>query len=99
MTWLSRLAQRSVVELTRVACFLALAGLAVIVYPIVAPSPLGIIVAMSIGHTIGIAAFACYLLAVLVDVARLRRLSARGPVSAPAPPPDESATSSHPPGE
>jgi hypothetical protein len=61
---------RSVGQLTRVAAVLALVALAVMVASVVFPRPLLVILAMSAGHVIGGAAFACYLLAVLLDVAR-----------------------------
>ncbi len=67
------LAQRSVTGLTRAACFLALLGLAVMAFSILVPKPLPVIMAMSLGQGIGVAAFACYLLAVLVDVLQTSR--------------------------
>jgi hypothetical protein len=70
MTLLARLAGRSVKSLTQLACVLALIGLAFMVYSIVSPRALPVIFAMSVGHAIGGAGFACYLLAVLIDVAR-----------------------------
>lgn len=69
--WL-RVARRSVTELTRVACVLALLGLAVMVYPLLVPGALTVVLSMALGHTLGIAAFACYLLAVVLDLARRR---------------------------
>ena len=65
-----RLVQRSIGQLTRVAAVLALLALAIMVSSIVHPRPLLVVFAMSVGHVIGGAAFACYLIAVLVDVAR-----------------------------
>jgi hypothetical protein len=65
-------AQRSVPELTRVACALALIGLAVMVYPLLFPGALAIVLSMGVGHMIGIAAVALYLLAVILDLARRR---------------------------
>jgi hypothetical protein len=65
-----RLVQRSVGQLTRVAAALALLALAIMVSSVVYPRPLLVVFAMSVGHVIGAAAFACYLVAVLVDVAR-----------------------------
>jgi hypothetical protein len=69
--WL-RFAQRSVTELTRVACVLALLGLVVMIYPLLFPGALTVVLSMALGHTLGIAAFACYLLAVVLDLARRR---------------------------
>jgi hypothetical protein len=65
-----RLVQRSIGQLTRVAAVLALLALAIMVSSIVYPRPLLVVFAMSVGHVIGGAAFACYLIAVLVDVSR-----------------------------
>ena len=62
--------KRSVERLTTVAAVLALTGLAVMVVSVIFPRPLVVILAMSGGHAIGGAAFVCYLLAVLLDVAR-----------------------------
>jgi hypothetical protein len=59
-------------ELLRVACVLSLGGLVILVVPILAPGPLLIILSMSVGHAIGGIAFACYLLAVVLDAVRSR---------------------------
>lgn len=75
---LERLLTRSVSEFTRLACLLALAGLALMVTAVVYPKPLAVISAMTFGHLAGIAAFGCYLLAVVMDTAR-RRVSLMPP--------------------
>jgi hypothetical protein len=67
-----RIARRSVTELTRLACILALLGLAIIVFPLLIPGPLQTVLSMGLGHAVGIAGFSCYLLAVIVDMARRR---------------------------
>jgi hypothetical protein len=64
------LVQRSVGHLTRVAAALALLALAIMAGSVIYPRPLLVVFAMSVGHVIGGAAFACYLVAVLVDVSR-----------------------------
>lgn len=69
----SRIAKRSVTELTRVACLLALAGLVLMVYPVIVPQPLPVILSMTVGHIVCAAAFGCYALAVVVDAARRDR--------------------------
>ena len=69
---LQRVAQRSVAELTRVACVLALIGLSVMIYPLLFPSAIAVVLSIGIGHMIGIAAFGAYLLAVIFDLARRR---------------------------
>jgi hypothetical protein len=64
------LRKRSVTGLTRLAAMLALVGLAIMACSVVVPRPVPVVFAMSVGHAIGIAAFACYLLAVLLDISR-----------------------------
>jgi hypothetical protein len=51
---------------------LALVGLLVMIWPLLFPGALTVVLSMALGHTLGIAAFACYLLAVIVDLARRR---------------------------
>lgn len=65
-----RLRKWSVVGLIRLACWIALVGLAVMALSIIYPAPLAVIFAMSVGQVIGIIAFLCYLLSVLMDVVR-----------------------------
>jgi hypothetical protein len=74
--------RRSVGALTRLAALLALAGLGVMAASVVWPRPLPVMLAMSVGHGIGVAAFFVYLLAVVLDVSR----STPGADSSPAPP-------------
>ncbi len=76
---LPRLLSKSVTALTRTACWLALAGLGVMSYSILVPRPLPVIFAMSVGQGIGILAFFCYLLAVVIDVGRQRPSSSVPP--------------------
>lgn len=75
-----RLQRESVVQLTRVACILALLGLGLMSYSLLDPRAVPVIVAMSVGHAFGFGAFGCYLLAVVLDVWR----SERGPVQSAA---------------
>jgi hypothetical protein len=76
---------RSVERLTRVAAVLALMALGIIVFSVLFPRPLPVIFAMSAGHAIGGLAFACYLLAVLLDVSRSgTKSSSVAPGRAPA---------------
>jgi hypothetical protein len=82
----------SVRWLTRIACVLALVGLAVMCFSVLVPRPLPVIFAMSGGHAIGVAAFACYLVAVLLDLARREGKLPPHLSSAPeAPPPSARA--------
>lgn len=70
MSWLARVRAQSVTRLTRFACLLALVALAMMSYSVVSPRPLPVILAMSVGHAIGGAAFLAYLLAVILDAAK-----------------------------
>jgi hypothetical protein len=65
-----RLRKQSVTGMARLACWVALVGLAVLCASIVYPMPLLIIFATSVGQVIGMVAFLCYLLSVLMDVVR-----------------------------
>jgi hypothetical protein len=76
---LERLKFHSVDNLLRLACVLALVGLAVMVLSIVYPAPLMVIFAMSGGHAIGGAAIASYFVAVLLDVSRSTRRKTLAP--------------------
>lgn len=67
MTLLDRVLRRSVPELVRAACVLALLALSLVCWSVLQPRPIPVILAMSVGHLIGGAAFACYLLAIIVD--------------------------------
>ena len=68
MTIFARVLHTSVRKLTRAACVLALVGLSLMAYSIVDPRALPVIAAMSVGHVFGIGAFACYLLAIVLDI-------------------------------
>jgi Na+/melibiose symporter-like transporter len=85
----SRLQRSSVRRLTRLAAMLALTGLAIMAYAVVSPRPLPVILAMSVGQVIGIAAFFCYLVAVVLDVSRSKPApdSLNPPPPSTAPPP------------
>lgn len=67
MNLLKRLRHRSVRTLVRLACVLTLCGLAIFCWSILFPGPLPVILAMSAGHAVGVAAFTCYLLAIILD--------------------------------
>jgi len=57
----------------RWSALLTLIGLALMVWSIVAPTPLPVMLAMSVGQVVGSAAFAIYLYVVLRDLRRDRR--------------------------
>lgn len=80
MSPLRALMRRSVSSLLRVACLLALLALGILCVSILVPRPLPVIFAMSAGHAVGGAAFALYLLAVILN--SVLRLPAQGASSA-----------------
>jgi hypothetical protein len=77
------LLKHSVSGLLRAASVLALAGLALMCASLLWPRALLVIFAMSVGHAIGFGAFACYLLAVLVDARQRRAQDAAARASVP----------------
>jgi len=81
---LDRALRRSVPELVRVACVLALLALALVCWSVLQPRPIPVILAMSAGHAIGGTAFACYLLAVILDAVRRPRPAVDALVSSSA---------------
>jgi hypothetical protein len=68
MNIFARAARTSVITLTRAACVFALLGLSLMSYSIIVPRAVPVITAMSLGHVFGISAFACYLLAIVLDI-------------------------------
>jgi hypothetical protein len=64
----ARALRSSVIALTRAACVFALLGLSLMSYSILDPRAIPVIAAMSLGHVFGISAFACYLLAIVLDI-------------------------------
>ena len=65
-----RRVKRTVPQLLRLACIVALAALAVFATSIFYPRPLVVIFSMSIGHVIGMLAGALYVLAIVLDTIR-----------------------------
>ena len=65
-----RRVKRTVPQLLRIACVVALVGLAVFATSIFYPRPLVVIFSMSIGHVIGMLAGALYVLAIVLDTIR-----------------------------
>ena len=70
MSVFGRIAGGSITGLVKFACVLALLALGLICYSVLVPHPLPVILAMSLGHVVGGSAFACYLLAVVLDATR-----------------------------
>ena len=81
----------------RWAAICALLALALMVWGILAPSPISLVIAMSVGQALGTASFAVFCLVVFVDLRRAQvftklaeRLSTRPP-RPPAEPPSTTA--------
>jgi hypothetical protein len=62
-----------VTKLLRISALLTIVGLAFMVWSILVPTPLPVLLAMSVGQTIGMTAFGLYLSVILVDLRRSRR--------------------------
>jgi hypothetical protein len=69
-------------RLLRVACLLTLVALALMVWSLLEPTPMPVIVAMSIGQALGTLSLLAYLAVVIADLRRRRPDPA-----APPPPP------------
>lgn len=59
--------------LLRISALLTILGLAFMIWSILVPTPLPVMLAMSVGQAIGIAAFGLYGYVILVDLRRVRR--------------------------
>ena len=70
MSPLEKLLHRAPAALARAAGFVTLLALAIMAGSILVPKPLPIILAMSLGHVVGIAGFGLYCLAVVLDAKR-----------------------------
>jgi len=73
--FLKRLAQIS--TLLRIAAVLTMVGLALMVWSMLQPTPLPVILAMSVGQGLGTLAFALFCGAVLIDQVRKQRAKGR----------------------
>jgi hypothetical protein len=74
MRWLLRkLGAIDLSRLLRVSALLTLLALALMVWSMVVPTPLPVMLAMSVGQALGTLAFALYGYVVIADVLRLRR--------------------------
>ena len=72
--------------LIRIACWLAVVSLALMVWSVLRPAALPIVIGMSVGQGLGVLAFLCYLLAVVTDVRRAPPASEGPPPSTGTPP-------------
>jgi hypothetical protein len=83
VTLLDRIMKRGVPELVRLACVLALVALGLVCWSVLQPRPVPVILAMSAGHVVGGSAFACYLLAVILDAVQRPPPAQQEPASSP----------------
>jgi hypothetical protein len=60
-------------KLLRISALLTVIGLAFMVWSLLQPTPLPVMLAMSVGQAFGTVAFGIYLYVVLVDIRRARR--------------------------
>lgn len=60
-------------KLLRVSALLTVIGLVFMVWSLLQPTPLPVLLAMSIGQAFGMLAFGIYLYVILVDIRRSRR--------------------------
>jgi len=65
--------RRSTESLLRAAAILTLVGLALMVWSMLDPTPLPVMLAMSLGQVLGTVAFAMYGIAIWKDLLRIRR--------------------------
>ena len=59
--------------LVRISAVLTILGLVFMVWSMLVPTPLPVMLAMSVGQALGTSAFMLYLLAILIDLRRDRR--------------------------
>ena len=60
-------------KLLRVSALLTVIGLVFMVWSLLQPTPLPVLLAMSVGQAFGMLAFGIYLYVILADLRRLRR--------------------------
>ena len=75
--------------LIRVACYLALMALVLMIWSVLTPRALPVVIGMSVGQGVGVLALLCYLLAIFTDVSRAPKgaKTASEPQSVRPPPP------------
>lgn len=70
---MTRPASTKATRLLRIAALLTILGLVFVVWSLVQPTPLPVMLAMSVGQLIGTAAFGIYVYVVITDFLRTRR--------------------------
>ena len=77
MKLIARLIERTkrvhMTTLLRISAALTIVGLAMMVWSLLAPTPLPVMLAMSVGQVVGTMAFGLYLFAIVLDLRRDRR--------------------------
>jgi hypothetical protein len=61
-------------KLLQAAAVLTLLALALMVWSVLVPTPLPVMLAMSLGQALGTSAFAMFVVAILIDLRRSRRI-------------------------
>ncbi len=77
--------RRSFSRVLQAACILALIGLSLMVWSVLQPTPLPVMVAMSLGQLFGTLSLCAFLVVVVADMRRAHL--ERAPVASSAPPP------------
>ena len=75
-------------RILRAACFLALLGIALMVWSLLVPTPMPVLVAMSVGQVLGTLSLVAFLFVVVADLRRARLdrdLAVSDPPNRPAP--------------
>jgi hypothetical protein len=72
-------------RILRTACWLALVGIALMVWSLLVPSPMPVLVAMSVGQALGTLSLVAFLCVVVVDLRRAHLERPPGPSDPPAP--------------
>ena len=62
------------ITMLRISAVLTIIGLALMIWSLIQPTPMPVILAMSVGQGFGIGAFALYLSVIVIDLRRGRRL-------------------------
>jgi hypothetical protein len=68
-----RIARMRVTTLIRISAVLTILGLVLMVWSMIVPTPLPVMLAMSLGQAFGTSALAIYLIAIVLDLRRKRR--------------------------
>lgn len=70
---LARVKRVKMTTLVRISAALTILGLAFMVWSLLVPTPMPVMLAMSVGQAFGTTAFMLYLTAIVIDLRRVRR--------------------------